>query len=136
FSAAAANPAIEVRGLACRIGSQIVTLAPFLDAIARLRALARDLSRRGIPVRHLDVGGGLGIRYQDERPPELGAFGRAVVRALRGFEGEVLLEPGRALVGSAGVLVTRVLYVKRQGRKVFVVVDAAMNDLLRPSLYG
>jgi diaminopimelate decarboxylase len=82
------------------------------------------------------VGGGLGIRYSDEAPPHPDEYGAAVKRALRGFRGEVILEPGRVLVGNAGILLTRVLYVKRSGRKRFAVVDAAMNDLVRPSLYG
>ncbi len=136
YQAAAKDPALEVRGVACHIGSQITTVSPFLDAIARVRELVRDLEKQGVHVRHLDIGGGLGIQYRDEEPPHPDDYGRAVKEALRGFEGEVLLEPGRVLVGNAGVLVTRVLYVKRSGRKVFVVVDAAMNDLVRPSLYG
>jgi diaminopimelate decarboxylase len=130
------DPAIEVRGVACHIGSQITTVDPFLDAIARVRALVRDLQGEGIHLHHLDVGGGLGIRYSDEAPPHPDEYGAAIRRALRGFRGEVILEPGRVLVGNAGVLLTRVLYVKRSGRKRFAVVDAAMNDLVRPSLYG
>ena len=136
YALAAEDPALDVRGVACHIGSQITTVAPFLDAIARVRALVRDLERTGLRLSHLDIGGGLGIQYRDEEPPHPDDYGRAVTRALRGFRGEVILEPGRVLVGNAGILVTRVLYVKRSGRKVFVVVDAAMNDLVRPSLYG
>ncbi len=136
YQAAARDPALDVRGVACHIGSQITTVSPFLDAIARVRKLTRDLQRQGIRIAHLDIGGGLGIQYRDEEPPHPDDYGRAIARALRGFEGEVILEPGRVLVGNAGILVTRVLYVKRSGRKVFVVVDAAMNDLMRPSLYG
>jgi diaminopimelate decarboxylase len=136
YHVASQDPAIEIRGVACHIGSQITTVAPFLDAIARVRALARDLGRAGLDVRHLDIGGGLGIQYRDEAPPHPDEYGAAVKEAMRGFRGEVVLEPGRVLVGNAGVLLTRVLYVKRSGRKVFAVVDAAMNDLVRPSLYG
>lgn len=136
YRVAATDPAIRIRGVACHIGSQITTVAPFLDAIARVRALARDLERSGIQVRHLDIGGGLGIQYRDEDPPHPDEYGAAVKRAMRGFRGEVILEPGRVLVGNAGVLLARVLHVKRSGRKVFAVVDAAMNDLVRPSLYG
>lgn len=136
YRVAARDPAIQIRGVACHIGSQITTVAPFLDAIARVRALARDLERSGIHVRHLDIGGGLGIQYRDEDPPHPDEYGAAVKRAMRGFRGEVILEPGRVLVGNAGVLLARVLHVKRSGRKVFAVVDAAMNDLVRPSLYG
>jgi diaminopimelate decarboxylase len=136
YALAAADPALEIRGVACHIGSQITTVAPFLDAIARVRQLVKDLERQGMSIRQLDIGGGLGIQYRDEEPPHPDDYGRAVKGALRGFRGEVILEPGRVLVGNAGVLVTRVLYVKRGGRRVFAVVDAAMNDLLRPALYG
>jgi diaminopimelate decarboxylase len=136
YHVASGDPAIDVRGVACHIGSQITTVTPFLDAIARVRALARQLAREGMRLRHLDIGGGLGIRYRDEDPPHPDAYGLAVKRAMKGYDGEVILEPGRVLVGNAGVLLTRVLYVKRSGRKRFVVVDAAMNDLVRPSLYG
>jgi diaminopimelate decarboxylase len=136
YLVAAKDPAIDVRGIACHIGSQITTVAPFLDAIARVRTLARKLTGLGLDVRHLDIGGGLGIQYRDEAPPHPDEYGAAVRRAMKGFRGEVVLEPGRVLVGNAGVLLTRVLYVKRSGRKVFAVVDAAMNDLVRPSLYG
>ena len=136
YRIAAKDEALEVRGIACHIGSQITTVAPFLDAIARVRTLAVDLARAGIRPAHLDIGGGLGIRYRDEEPPHPDEYGSAVKRALRGWRGAVILEPGRVLVGNAGVLLTRVLYLKRTGRKLFAVVDAAMNDLVRPSLYG
>jgi diaminopimelate decarboxylase len=136
YALAARDPALDVKGIACHIGSQITTLRPFLDAIDRVLALARDLGRQGIALGHVDVGGGLGITYRDEDPPHPDEYGAAIRRALRGWKGEVLLEPGRVLVGNAGVLLTRVLYVKRHGRRTFVVVDAAMNDLVRPSLYG
>ena len=136
YRIAAKDPAIDVRGIACHIGSQITTVAPFLDAIARIRSLATELGRTGLNVRHLDIGGGLGIQYRDEEPPHPDEYGAAVRRAMKGYRGEVILEPGRVLVGNAGVLLTRVLYVKRAGKKVFAVVDAAMNDLVRPSLYG
>ncbi len=136
YLSAAREPALEVRGVAMHIGSQICELSPFVEAIARVRALVDELRGEGVELRHLDVGGGLGIPYGAEEPPSPAAYGEAVKRALRGFEGEVLLEPGRVLVGNAGVLVTRVLYRKRNGRRTFVVVDAAMNDLVRPALYG
>jgi diaminopimelate decarboxylase len=136
YAAAAADPALEVKGVAMHIGSQITEVTPFLDALARMRALVDDLARQGIRLGHLDLGGGLGIAYRDEEPPAPDAFGAAVKGALRGFDGEVLLEPGRVLVGNAGVLLTRVLYRKRNGRREFVVVDAAMTDLVRPALYG
>lgn len=136
YALAAKDPALRVRGVACHIGSQITTVRPFLDAIARVLALVEDLGREGIRLGHLDVGGGLGITYRDEKPPHPDEYGAAIRGALAGFRGEVLLEPGRVLVGNAGVLATRVLYLKRSGRKTFVVVDAAMNDLVRPSYYG
>jgi len=136
YALAVRDPALEVKGIACHIGSQITSVRPFLDAIDRVLSLARDLGRQGIRLGHLDVGGGLGITYKDEEPPHPDEYGEAIRGALRGWKGEVLLEPGRVLVGNAGVLLTRVLYVKRHLRKRFVVVDAAMNDLVRPSLYG
>ena len=135
YPLAALDPALEVKGIACHIGSQITTLSPFLDAIDRVLALARDLGKEGIRLGHLDVGGGLGITYQDEQPPHPDDYGAAIKKALARWKGEVFLEPGRVLVGNAGVLVTKVLYVKRSGRRTFVVVDAAMNDLVRPSYY-
>jgi len=136
YAVAAQDPALEVKGIGCHIGSQITTVRPFLDAIDRVLALVRDLGKQGIRFGHLDVGGGLGITYKDEQPPHPDEYGAAIKKALARWPGEVFLEPGRVLVGNAGVLLTRVLYVKRSGRKTFVVVDAAMNDLVRPSYYG
>lgn len=136
YALAAKDPDLEVRGVACHIGSQITSVRPFLDAIARVLRLVKDLAGQGLRLGHVDVGGGLGITYQDEEPPHPDEYGRAIKKALARFDGQVMLEPGRVLVGNAGVLLTRVLYVKRSGRKVFVVVDAAMNDLVRPSYYG
>jgi diaminopimelate decarboxylase len=136
YALAASDPALEVRGIACHIGSQITSVRPFLDAIARVLSLVKELARQGIRLGHVDVGGGLGIAYRDERPPHPDEYGAAIGKALARFPGEVLLEPGRVLVGNAGILATRVLHVKRSGRKIFVVVDAAMNDLVRPSYYG
>ncbi len=135
YRVAAGDPALAVKGVAMHIGSQVTDVSPFLDAIERILGLVHDLARQGIRIGHLDVGGGLGIQYRDEEPPHPRAYGEAVKRALRRFDGEVLLEPGRVLVGNAGVLVTRVLYRKRNGRREFVVVDAGMNDLVRPALY-
>ena len=136
YALAANDPALLVKGVAMHIGSQITDVGPFLDAIARVLGLVRDLRREGIHLRHLDVGGGLGIQYDEEEAPHPDDYGAAIKKALRGFDGEVLLEPGRVLVGNAGVLVTRVLYRKRNGRREFVVVDAGMNDLVRPALYA
>ncbi len=135
YLAAVKDPHLDVRGVACHIGSQITSLRPFVDAVKRVRALAADLAGAGIRLRHLDVGGGLGVTYRDEVPPSPAEYGAAITRALAGWEGEVHLEPGRVLVGNAGVLLTRVIQVKRSGRKTFVVVDAAMNDLVRPAFY-
>ncbi|WP_242340821.1 diaminopimelate decarboxylase [Anaeromyxobacter sp. SG66] len=135
YPLAAKDEALHVVGVASHIGSQITSVKPFLDAIDRVLALARELEKQGIPLAHLDVGGGLGIRYKDEDPPHPDEYGAAIRKALARWKGEVLLEPGRVLVGNAGVLVTRVLHVKRSGRKTFVVVDAAMNDLVRPAFY-
>ena len=135
YTLAAKDPALRITGVACHIGSQITTVKPFVDAAGRVMALVKELQKQGIAFDHVDLGGGLGIRYDDETPPEPAAYGRALKAALKGFKGEVLLEPGRVLVGNAGVLVTRVLYVKRSGRKTFVVIDGAMNDLVRPAFY-
>jgi diaminopimelate decarboxylase len=135
YAAAVQDPHLDVRGVACHIGSQITTLRPFVDAIARVRRLAGELERAGIRLRHLDVGGGLGVTYKDEDPPSPEQYAAAIKAGLAGWKGEVHLEPGRVLVGNAGVLLTRVLYLKRSGRKTFVVVDAAMNDLVRPAFY-
>jgi len=136
YSAAAQDPSLEVRGVAMHIGSQITEVGPFLDALARLLTLVATLGREGVHIEHLDLGGGLGITYGDERPPSPSAYGRAVGKALGSFPGEILIEPGRVLVGNAGVLLTRVLYRKKNGRRSFLVVDAAMTDLVRPALYG
>jgi diaminopimelate decarboxylase len=135
YALAAGDPALRITGVACHIGSQITTVKPFVDAAGRVMALVRDLQKQGIALDHVDLGGGLGIQYDDENPPGPAMYGRALKAALKGFKGELLLEPGRVLVGNAGVLVTRVLYVKRSGKKSFVVVDAAMNDLVRPAFY-
>jgi len=136
YALAAKDPVLEIKGVAMHIGSQITDVSPFLDAIERVLAMVKDLEAQGIRIGHLDVGGGLGIQYQDEEPPHPDVYGKAVKNALRRFDGEVLLEPGRVLVGNAGVLLTRVLYRKKNGRREFVVVDAAMTDLVRPALYG
>jgi diaminopimelate decarboxylase len=137
YRLAAGDPALQVKGAAMHIGSQITEVAPFLDAVKRMLGLVRTLEKEGISLGHLDIGGGLGIPYGDanEPPPTPAVWGAALKRALRGFRGEVLLEPGRVLVGNAGVLVTRVLHVKQNGRRRFVVVDAGMNDLVRPAMY-
>ena len=135
YAEAAASPALAVRGIDCHIGSQLASLEPFLDALERLLALTDSLVRDGIRISHLNLGGGLGIRYRDESPPPPADLAGAIVHRLAGRDLVLVLEPGRSIVGNAGVLVTRVEYVKRNGEKRFAVVDAAMNDLLRPALY-
>ncbi len=129
-------PHLEVVGVACHIGSQITELAPFLEAVARLKDLIRQLEREGIHIRYLDLGGGLGITYDQERPPHPQEYGAALRKALEGLKITLILEPGRVLAGNAGILVTRVLYTKDTEDKHFIIVDAGMNDLARPSLYG
>ena len=129
-------PHVEVVGVACHIGSQITELSPFLEAVQRLRELVEELARRGIRIRYLDLGGGLGITYNQETPPHPRDYGQALIKELEGLDVTLILEPGRVIVGNAGILVTRVYYTKDTEAKHFIVVDAGMNDLARPSLYG
>ncbi len=135
YRRAAALPNLRVTGIDCHIGSQLTELAPFVAALERILALADRLERSGIPITHLDLGGGLGIRYTDEQPPEPDAYARALDRLLQGCRYELILEPGRAIAGNAGILLTRVEYLKTTAHRHFAIVDAAMNDLLRPALY-
>ena len=128
-------PGLEITGVDYHIGSQITEVAPFLDALDKLLGLVGQLEAEGISLHHLDLGGGLGIRYRDEQPPEPAAYIQALLQRLAGRKETILLEPGRALVGNAGVLLTRVEYLKHGAERNFAVVDAAMNDLLRPALY-
>ena len=128
-------PAIKPVGLAVHIGSQLTTLKPYREAFARLAELVLELRARGFAVRRLDLGGGLGIRYHAERPPEPGEYGRLANDTFGGLDLDLACEPGRALVGTAGLLVARVVYVKEGATRRFVIVDAAMNDLIRPALY-
>ena len=127
-------PGIEIAGIDYHIGSQITETAPILDALERLLRLVHSLAAEGIALHHLDLGGGLGIRYRDETPPAPAAYIDALLERLGSVEQTIILEPGRALVGNAGVLLTRVEYLKH-GERNFAVVDAAMNDLIRPALY-
>ena len=131
-----ANRWIEWQGISAHIGSQILTLTPYRRALARLAEFVRELGRDGITLRYLDCGGGLGIRYTSEQPPDDAAYARELVRAVRPLGCHLLIEPGRSLVGPAGVILMRVLYTKENRRRTFVVVDAAMNDFMRPALYG
>ncbi|MGD2118431.1 MAG: diaminopimelate decarboxylase [Chromatiales bacterium] len=126
---------INVVGVDCHIGSQLTELAPFLDALERVLLLVRQLADMGIDIQHLDLGGGLGVRYRDEQPPEPSEYASAIRERLEGAPYEILIEPGRAIAANAGILVTRVEYLKPTPDKHFAVIDAAMNDLIRPSLY-
>ena len=139
YRLAAALPGLEVAGIDCHIGSQITATEPYLDALDRLLDLVEAVERAGVPIHHVDVGGGLGITYTDEAPPPADELVRRLLERLdaRGHGArELLLEPGRSLVGNAGVLLTEVLYLKPGAAKNFCIVDAAMNDLVRPAMYG
>ena len=136
YQRAASMPNINVIGIDCHIGSQLTETKPFLDALDKILALVATLKDNGIHLHHLDLGGGLGIRYNNEQPPEPADYIKAILERLGKTEFEVLLEPGRAIVGNAGVLVTQVEYLKPTAHKNFAIVDAAMNDLVRPSLYS
>jgi diaminopimelate decarboxylase len=136
YRTAAALPGVEVAGVHMHIGSQLTKVTPIADAVGRLAELIDGLSQDGIQLRYLNVGGGLGIRYRDESPPSAGEYVRTLRPLLERLGLTVLLEPGRSLVGNAGVLLTRVLYRKATEGRRFVVVDAAMNDLIRPALYN
>jgi diaminopimelate decarboxylase len=127
---------IEWRGISAHIGSQILTLTPYRNALARLANCVMELARAGVSLRYIDAGGGLGVRYTNERPMTMAAWARVLAAEVRPLRCHLLLEPGRSIVASSGVLLTRVLYTKRNRSKTFVVVDAAMNDLIRPALYG
>jgi diaminopimelate decarboxylase len=129
-------PGIEIAGVDCHIGSQLTQLDPYLDALDRLLDLVGRLKAAGIRLQHLDLGGGLGIRYREEKPPRPEDYAEAVLPRLRDSGLELLIEPGRSIVGNAGVLLTRVEYLKHAPHKNFAVVDAAMNDLMRPALYN
>jgi diaminopimelate decarboxylase len=135
YEAAARMPGLQVLGVQMHIGSQLTKTSPFADSVARIAAVVKQLRERRIEVQIVDVGGGLGIRYQDERPPSHEEYAATVLPALKELGVTVLVEPGRSIVGNAGVLLTRALYPKRTPSKRFLIVDAAMNDLLRPSLY-
>ncbi len=135
YARAAKLPGIEVVGVDCHIGSQLTDMAPFQDALDRLLALIERLSARGIRLRHLDLGGGLGIPYRDEQPPAPAEYVQALRPRLEATGLELIIEPGRAIAGNAGILLTRVEFLKHAGEKHFAIVDAGMNDLLRPALY-
>lgn len=127
---------VRIVGIDCHIGSQLTDTQPFMDALERVLLFVDKLKSTGIELHHLDLGGGLGIRYQDETPPEPADYIQQLLQRLSGDHYEILLEPGRAIAGNAGILVTKVLYLKTTDEKNFAIVDAAMNDLVRPSLYN
>ena len=128
-------PNLKVTGIDCHIGSQLTDLSPLADAADRVLALVDSLAAEGIALDHIDLGGGVGIRYRDETPPDLAAYGRVLAARFAGRREKLLLEPGRSLVGNAGLLLTRIEYLKPGQDKNFAIVDAAMNDLMRPALY-
>jgi diaminopimelate decarboxylase len=141
YKKAASLPNIDVIGVDCHIGSQLTSLSPFVDALARVReyldrVLVGSLEKEGAQIRYLDLGGGLGIQYSDETPPHPEEYARAIIEGLEGLKVTLILEPGRVIVGNAGILVTEVLYVKDNDNKKFIIVDSGMNDLIRPALYG
>ena len=135
YESAQAMPHIKVVGAGCHIGSQLTQVQPFTDAVQRLLALVDRLLDAGIEITHLDIGGGLGIRYRDEAPPAVDDYAATMKKLLSGRQFELVLEPGRAIVGNAGVLLTRVEYLKCTADRNFAIVDAAMTDLIRPALY-
>lgn len=132
---AAAMPGIAIHGVDCHIGSQITELSPFLDAFDKVLLLVDALEQHGISIQHIDAGGGIGICYSDETPPEFTVYAAAMRAKLGNRNTKLVFEPGRALVGNAGVLLTKVEYLKHTESKNFAIVDAAMNDLMRPALY-
>jgi len=127
---------VDVVGIDCHIGSQITETKPFESALISLKTLINDLKQKGTDIKYLDMGGGLGITYADETPPPLSEYAGTITQQLKGMDIQLILEPGRVLVGNAGILVTKVLYRKSGEEKNFVIVDAGMNDLLRPTLYN
>ena len=130
------TPSLEPVGMDCHIGSQLTQIGPFAEALEKLLGFVDRLQVSGIDIRYLDLGGGLGITYNEEAPPLPAELGRAIADTIDGRKLTVILEPGRAIAGNAGILVTRVLYTKKNQAKNFLIVDAAMNDLVRPALYG
>ncbi len=135
YRAAAGMPNLLVHGIDCHIGSQLTEIPPFVAALQKLLGLVDQLDASGIKIRHIDIGGGLGIRYRDETPPPVAEYTKALSVCLGDRKQRILLEPGRSLVGNTGILLTRVEYLKHGAERNFAVVDAAMNDLMRPALY-
>jgi diaminopimelate decarboxylase len=129
-------PNLEVVGIDCHIGSQLVEVEPIIEALRKLKVLVENLRKEGMEIKYLDLGGGLGITYEDEEPPHPVEYAANILEELREFGSTLILEPGRVIVGNAGVLISKVLYIKENEEKRFVIVDAGMNDLVRPSYYG
>ncbi|HET6344371.1 MAG TPA: diaminopimelate decarboxylase, partial [Myxococcota bacterium] len=135
YAEGARHPGLEMMGVTCHIGSQITSMGPFIDAAERMARLATALAAAGAPLTHIGMGGGLGVPYHHETPPDPAVYGAALARVLKPLGLRVILEPGRVLVGNAGVLLTRVVRRKRGADRDFVILDAGMNDLMRPALY-
>lgn len=129
-------PYLDIKGVSCHIGSQVTKISPFVDALNRLKKLVHRLREEGMDIRYLDLGGGLGITYNEEQPPHPAEYAKAIIAAAKNMNCTFVFEPGRVIVGNAGILVTKVLYTKTNAEKNFVIVDAGMNDLIRPSLYN
>ncbi|MCJ7808700.1 MAG: diaminopimelate decarboxylase, partial [Desulfobulbaceae bacterium] len=136
YSVASGLKGLQVAGVSCHIGSQLTSISPFVDALKKLKDLIERLTRLGMRIDYLDLGGGLGITYEDESPPPPTEYAAAIQAELGETGLTLILEPGRVLVGNAGILVAEVIYTKISDDKIFFVVDAAMNDLMRPSLYN
>jgi diaminopimelate decarboxylase len=141
YRKAVSLPHLEVVGVDCHIGSQLTSVSPFVDALARVReyldrVLVGSLKKEGAAIRYLDLGGGLGISYKDETPPSPQEYADAIIRGLEGLDVTLILEPGRVIVGNAGIFLTEVQYLKETDEKSFVIVDGGMNHLIRPALYG
>jgi diaminopimelate decarboxylase len=127
---------IELKGISCHIGSQLTEIDPFVEALRKLRELHGKLKKMGLDIKFLNLGGGLGITYHDEKPPHPLEYARALRETIGANKFTLILEPGRVIIGNAGILVTRVLYTKSAAKKRFIIVDAGMNDLIRPTLYN
>jgi len=136
YRQAAESKHLEVEGVDCHIGSQLTDISPFVDALERVLQLIEKIESQGIRIRHIDLGGGLGVQYRDEQPPSPEQYLLPLMARLAGSDKEILIEPGRAIAANAGILITEVQYLKETVHKNFAIVDAAMNDLIRPSLYG
>ena len=129
-------PNLKIVGIDCHIGSQLIEVEPIIQALKKLKGLVENLRKEGMQIQYLDLGGGLGITYEDEEPPHPVEYASTILEEIRGFGCTLILEPGRVIVGNAGILVSKVLYIKENEEKRFVIVDAGMNDLVRPSYYG